>query len=139
MKPLKLYITEVLASVYDQIKAAVDTQVFIDNRPTAIPEQMSDFIVISLPVGLQNQGVLQDGKLEIEIVVRLRKSNAQPNLPRLQAMTDIITAMFPMKSSDGRWCATRPTIALRGNDNAGFSIWNIRADIVVNTTDRLTT
>lgn len=139
MKPIKYYIMEVLSSVYDQIKKTVDTQIFIDNRPTAIPDQMNDFIVISLPHGLQSQGVLQDGILEIEIIVRHRKTNTQPNLPRLQSISDRITSMFPMSSGDWRWCATRPVISIRGNDNAGFSIWNIRANIVVNVTDRLLT
>ena len=62
------------------------------------------------------------------------KENGIANVEKLQAMLDIVTEMMPLK--EGRFFVSSPTLALRGDDGAGFTIWCVHCNVEINTLDR---
>lgn len=134
MQPLKYSLYDLLKEIYEFTKRELCERVFIEERPTVSNENFSDFVVISLPSGLQSYGVWQDGVLRFEIYARNR-DNGQPNLRALQDILDNLTTRCPIKGR--RWMAWKPRVVLRGADNAGFTVWNVQCDFRVYTTDRL--
>ena len=127
----KYYISEVLEEVCQRL-GGISEHVFPEHRPAAAGKQVDDFIVVSLPVSIEDQNAYQKTTLRIEIAVRNR-SQGVAHTKKLQEMLDGVTGEFPIVTE--RFSAVRPLLVLKGDDGLGFTIWNIQAKLIVNTTD----
>lgn len=124
-------VKDALQSLYGLGKLISD-YVFTGNRPQATPEQMGDFVVVSIPTRLESSTYgggygVTSGYCNIEIYVKLKKSGME-DANRMASMIEDILEMFPYK--DEAIQLSRPQIMLRGNDGLGFSATLIRAEIV---------
>lgn len=133
MKPIKYYPAEILEDVIGRVKGTVCDNVFAENRPKASTDMIEEMVVVSLPYQFHDANIVQTSALRFEIIVR-NKQNGIANVKRLQEMLDGITDILPIKTD--RFFAHDPYLALRGEDNVGFTIWNVQADLTVYTLDR---
>ena len=85
----KYYISEVLEEVCQRL-GGISEHVFPEHRPAAAGKQMDDFIVVSLPVSIEDQNAYQKTTLRIEIAVRNR-SQGVAHTKKLQEMLDGVT------------------------------------------------
>ncbi len=127
----KFYIGECL-QVICGLLSDVSENVFPDHRPEAKGKQMQDMVVVSLPVTVNDNNVQQDTVIRFELMAR-NKSTGIANIIRLQQMLDTLTAKFPIVS--GRYSFVSPTVVLKGNDGLGYTVWNVQARLIINTTD----
>lgn len=127
----KFYIGECL-QVICGLLTDVSENVFSDHRPEAKGKQMQDMVVVSLPVTVNDNNVQQDTVIRFELMAR-NKSTGIANITRLQQMLDTLTAKFPIVS--GRYSFVSPTFVLKGNDGLGYTVWNVQARLIINTTD----
>lgn len=125
------HIAEVLQEVCTQMKD-VSANVFPESRPSATQQQMSDFIVVSLPVLIDDQNAFQRTTLRIEIFVKNRASGVAYT-KRLQELLNATIGKFPIATK--RFSATAPRLLLKGADGLGFTAWNVQAKLIINTTD----
>lgn len=123
---------DVLRSLYNAAKTISDN-VFVGNRPTAVTEQMKDFIVVSIPgqmysmtygYGYGNAPTY----CTIESYVRLKKSGVE-DVDKMEQFIEKIISIFPI--SDDIIIASRPSVMLRGSDGLGFSAALIRASLTI--------
>lgn len=125
-------IKDVLQSLYGLGKE-ISNNVFTGDRPQAVPEQMKEFVVVSIPNRLESTtfgggyGVIPS-ICNIEIFVKLKKSGVE-NIDKMDTMIRSALEMFPY--SDENIQVVRPTVLLRGNDGLGFSAVLIRAELVL--------
>lgn len=121
-----------LRSLYDRART-VSKNVFTGERPQATPEQMNEFLVVSIPSRLESStygggyGATQ-AYCNIEAYVKLRKGGVE-DITKVSKMLDQLLSMFPI--DDGLITASRPKILLRGNDGLGFSSVLVRAELVI--------
>lgn len=127
----KYHISEVLKEVCNRMKP-ITGAVFPDHRPSAVNEQMSEMIVVSVPGELDEQHAWQKGYLRIEIMVR-NKAKGIADMQKLDKMLNAVAETFPVVTK--RFSATSPRLLLKGDDGLGFTRWMIRARLVINTTD----
>lgn len=127
----KFYIGECLQVICGLI-TDVSENVFPDHRPEAKGKQMQDFVVVSLPVTINDNNVQQDTVIRFELMVR-NKSTGIADITRLQTMLDALTSKFPIVS--GRYSVFNPNVVLKGNDGLGYTVWNVQATLIINTTD----
>lgn len=132
MKPIKFYSKEILEEVYNRLSVVSDN-VFVEHRPLAAPKQMNDLVVASIPYGFRDKNVMQTALLRVELVVR-NKENGIVNVEKLQSMLDDFLGILPIKTD--RLFIFSPTLALRGDDGAGFTIWCVHCNVEINTLDR---
>lgn len=111
----------------------VSNNVFVEHRPLSIPRQIDDMVVVSVPYGFRDKNVMQTALLRVELIVR-NKENGVVNVEKLQEMLDAVLGMMPLK--EGRFFIFSPTLALRGDDGAGFTIWCVHCNVEINTLDR---
>lgn len=127
----KYYISDILKDICNRM-GDVTGAVFPDHRPSAKNEQMSELMVISIPSVLEEQNAWQKGLLRIELMVHDKKGG-YADISRLDEMLKAVTEKFPIVSP--RFSVTKPRLIMRGSDGLGFTIWNVQAKLVVNTTD----
>lgn len=133
MKVSHFYISQILEEVCTLL-SEVSKNVSASNRKAASQNQMSDFIVVSLPVNIPDSNVLQSTTLRIDIAAR-NIQNGLEDTPKLQSMLNSIISFFPIKAKDCRFSVSNPTVVLKGDDGLGFSHWHINADLDINQTD----
>lgn len=125
-------IKAVLQSLYG-LGERVSKNVFTGGRPQAVPEQMKDFVVVSVARQLSSTtygggyGVVPS-LCNIELFVKLKKSGVE-NVDKLNSMLDELLSAFPY--TDATIQLARPTVMLRGNDGLGFSAVLVRAELLV--------
>lgn len=125
-------IKEVLQSLYG-LGERLSKNVFTGGRPQAVPEQMKEFVVVSVPSRLVSgtygggYGSVS-GYCNIELFVKLKKSGVE-NVDKLNSMLDELLSVFPYADSVVQ--LSRPTVMLRGNDGLGFSAVLVRAELLV--------
>lgn len=106
---------EALKSLYDVGKSVCEN-VFTGDRPAAVPKQMEEFIVVSIPGTLEST-VCGGGYgnvpsyCDIEIYVRLKKTGIE-DVSKMENTCRKILELFPI--SDNTITATRPRITLKG-------------------------
>lgn len=127
----RYYLSEILKDVCGRLNN-ITGAVFPDHRPAAKNEQMDELIVVSIPSMLEEQNAWQKGVIRIELMVRDRK-NGYANIVRLDEILKAVSEKFPIVTP--RFSATKPRLIIKGDDGLGFTIWNIQAKLVVNTTD----
>lgn len=123
---------DALQSLYGLGKL-VSNHVFTGSRPQATPEQMKDFVVVSIPARLESSTYGggfggTSGYCNIEIYVKLKKSGVE-DVNKSSEMTGELLDMFPY--SDEFVQIARPQIMLRGNDGLGFGATLIRAELLI--------
>lgn len=124
--------SDAMKSLYGLGKLVSDN-VFTGNRPQAMPEQMQDFVVVSIPSRLESSTYgggygSVSGYCNIEIYVKLKKGGME-NQTKMDEMMGDILDMIPY--SDEFIQLSRPVIALRGHDGLGFSAVLIRTDLII--------
>lgn len=123
---------DALKSLFDAAKT-VSENVFTNDRPAAVPKQMDNFIVVSLP-GLLSSMAYGSGfgnirtYCTIEVYVRQKKGSAE-DLEQMDTIVGDILSLFPI--SDNFISASNPKLTLKGNDGLGFSATLIRTDLVI--------
>ena len=132
MRVTKFYISSILEEIAGML-IGISENVTAGNRKSVSQEQMEDFIVVSFPVNIPENKVVQNTTLRIDLAAR-NTVNGLENTPRLQEMLDGVTALFPIHPSM-RYTVSNPTLVLKGDDGLGFSHWLINADILINHTD----
>lgn len=122
----------VLKTLYEKL-AEICENVYTSNRPLAVPEQMQEFAVVSVP-GQMRARVHGGGYgavstyCTIELYVKLRKGG-QENLVRIDELTKSVLRLFPI--SNDIMAASRPMLVLRGSDGLGFSAVLISAELLI--------
>lgn len=125
-------IKDALQSLYGLGKLTSE-YVFTGNRPQATPEQMTDFVVVSIPTRLESSvcgsgyGTIK-GYCNIEIYVKLKKSGME-DVNKMASMVGDILDMMPYR--DEHVVVARPQVMLRGNDGLGFSATLVRAELLI--------
>lgn len=123
---------DALKSLFDAAKT-VSENVFTNDRPAAVPKQMDNFIVVSLP-GLLSSMTYGSGfgnirtYCTIEIYVRQKKGGSE-DLGKMDSLVGKVLSLFPI--SDKAITAFNPKLTLKGSDGLGFSATLIRADLVI--------
>ena len=131
MRPAQYYISEILQDVIGKMSSICDN-VYPENRPL-VSESLDEMLVVSFPIEFDDNRVCQNSDIRFELIVRNRY-NGIPNVEKLQDMLNQLVSMFPIIGE--RYVLSRPYMALKGEDESGFTIWVVQADIRVNTTDR---
>lgn len=125
-------VKDVLQSLYGLGKLISDN-VFTGNRPQATPEQMKEFLVVSVPTRLDastyggGYGVTK-GYCNIEIYVKLKKSGME-DVKKMESLIGDVLDIMPFQ--DETIQLSRPQIMLKGNDGLGFSAVLIRTDLLI--------
>ena len=125
-------VKDALLSLYGLGKLASD-HVFTGNRPQATPEQMVDFVVVSIPSRIEPSAYgsgfgMMRVYCNIEIYVKLKKSGME-DVNKMAQMIDEILEAMPYQ--DKAVQISRPQVMLRGNDGLGFSATLIRAELLI--------
>lgn len=137
---IKHYVKDVLAVLYEKFEDVFDT-IYLGHRPSAVSPQQREFLVISTGSSIYSHGPFQNASIHFEIFVKNRQGGIEAT-DRLQEYLDEIDARIPFdyyeKEGDAnpRFKIVNPQLAIRGDDNLGFTIWVVRARLLVNTTDR---
>ena len=126
-------VREVLQSLYGLGKLISD-YVFTGNRPQATPEQMDNFVVVSVPSRLASSTYgggfgVTSGYCNIEIYVKLKKSGME-DVNKLDGMTKELLSIMPYQDEVIR--LSRPQVMLKGTDGLGFSAVLVRAELLIN-------
>ena len=125
-------VRDALQSLYGLGKLVSD-YVFTGNRPQATPEQMKEFVVVSIPSRLESltcgggYGVTS-GYCNIEVYVRLKKSGME-DVAKMDEMVGDLLDMLPYQ--DEFILLTKPKVMLRGSDGLGFGAVLIRTELVI--------
>lgn len=131
MKKKKYHIGECLETICGML-TDVSGNIYPDHRPEAKGKLMNDMVVVSLPVNIADNNVQLDTTIRFELIVK-NKATGIANISRLQEMLDALSVKFPIVQ--GRFSVVSPYVALKGNDGLGFTIWNVQARLIINTTD----
>lgn len=134
MKQVRFYIEDLYHGLYDMLNKTITENVFVEHRPSGLDYQMSDFVIVSLPANIVDQRVYQHSIVRFEIAARNKQSGIA-NTAKLQSMLDKLVGLFPIRFD--RFVLTSPSLLFKGDDENSFTIWLVQADLVVNTTDRL--
>lgn len=133
MKVIRFYISQILEEVCSLLSDA-SKNVSASNRKSVNQKQMSDFIVVSLPINIPSSNIIQDTTIRFDLAAR-NIQNGLENTPKLQNMLDSVISYFPIKSESGRFTIISPVVVLKGDDGLGFSHWLINAELQINQTD----
>lgn len=125
-------ISNAIKSLYG-LGELVSDNVFTGNRPQAVPEQLQDFVVVSIPSRLESSTIgggygSTSAYCNFEIYVRLKKGGME-NQTKMNDMLGELLDIFPY--SDDAIMVTKPVVALRGNDGLGFSAVLVRAELLI--------
>lgn len=135
MKPKKYYIAEILQSLCEKVDdLGICDSVYAEHRPTGHGEQSDRMVVVSIPTQIVDNSAYQRAGINIHIIARNRDGGISAT-DELQAMLDGIMSLFPI--TERRYTVTSPNLLFKGDDELGFTVWVVNANLVINTTDRL--
>ena len=135
MKPIKYYIVEILQSLCGKVDdLGICDSVYAEHRPTGHGEQSDRMVVVSIPTQIVDNSAYQRAGINIHIIARNRDGGISAT-DELQAMLDGIIGLFPI--TERRYTVTSPNLIFKGDDELGFTVWVVNANLVINTTDRL--
>ncbi|MCM1295396.1 MAG: hypothetical protein NC311_07615 [Muribaculaceae bacterium] len=104
-------------------------KVFLTTRPSAVSEQMKDYIVLRMNNGLRDRAdTYQTGIAHVTLFAR-DKSGEIENTFRLQQMMDAFLALIPIKQ--GLFTADRPR-QVGGGGDSGFHYVTFQISVTVN-------
>lgn len=132
---------DVLQSLYE-LTADITPNRFITTRPSAVGEQMDEFLLLRLPQRITQPGdTYQLTTGQIAVFARDIQGGLE-NSFMLELMQDAVCSLFPIRSD--LYLATRPVLLPGGSDGAGFHSliiqFNIRIhkDFDIHPTEKLT-
>lgn len=131
MKSIQFYPSDILRDISEKLSPYFQ-HIYPENRPL-VSEPMDEMLVISFPINFDDNHVCQNTDIRFEIIVK-NNHNGIPKIEKLQEMLNLLVGQFPIIGE--RYVAYKPYLALKGEDEAGFTIWAVQAEIRVNTTDR---
>lgn len=125
-------IKDAMLSLYN-LGRDVSKNVFTGSRPQATPEQMKEFVVVSIPSRLESSTYgggfgMTSAFCNIEIYVKHKKGDVEDQV-KMDEMLEKALSVFPY--SDGNIQMSRPSVMLRGSDGLGFSAILVRAEMVI--------
>lgn len=111
----------------------ISNNVYTGNRPQATPEQMKDFVVVSIPNTLESATYgsgfgIAPSYCNFEIFVKLKKGGFE-DLNKVDNMLNGLFDIIPFK--DEVIQITNPKVKLKGNDGLGFSAVLVRAELLL--------
>lgn len=119
-----------------QARKVCDT-VYPQERPNAVTERLTSFIVVSLPYSVVNKLVGEDGDwwldqtVSFEIYVADKKSASDPkrlDLTTMRSMRESLMALFPIVDNALGIKITRPRIVIpASSDGNGYHYSRIQA------------
>ncbi len=119
---------EVLGPLVEKLKAISPT-VYLTSRPSAVPGQIKDYIVVRLPNGIRDSAdTYQSAKVHVYFFARDRAGEIE-NAWRLDEMMNALCAMCPIIHE--RFTADRP-VYLRGAADAGFHFTCLQLTLTIN-------
>lgn len=121
---------DILLTMRDHLKD-VTPNIFVSDRPKTLSENLSEFIVVSLPVMLYNKTYgkgygMTSSYARIEIYVKDR--NGLEQTAKLDDMIKRCTDKFPINTE--LITMSRPRVVLSGADGYGFHIATIQASFI---------
>lgn len=122
-----LDIKEIEKTVYTKMQA-VSEHVFVNNAPVAVPERMSDYIIIDVLGEVSDKGPYKESYCYLFVYVRNRKSGVQ-NTVSLDAKVNAVLSMIPMV--DERFSMITPRLSY-GRRVGEFTQASIRCKLVIN-------
>lgn len=135
MKQVKFYIKDILQYLCTLLQNnKIGDGVFAEHRPVGIGEQLSNLSVVSLPVEIFDRGAYQSTQIRFDLISRERQGGIAAT-DELQDMLDKLISLIPIVEL--RFSITSPKVIFRGDDQNGFTIWVVIANLIINTTDRL--
>lgn len=125
-------IKDALQSLYGLGKL-ISNNVYTGNRPQATPDQMKDFVVVSIPSTLESATYgsgfgIAPSYCNFEIFVKLKKGGFE-DLNKVDNMLNGLFDIIPFK--DEVIQITNPKVKLKGNDGLGFSAVLVRAELLL--------
>jgi len=125
-----MQVLQLMKSMADGIS---DT-IYTSERPKSIAENLSDFIVVSLPVMIYDRLVgtgtdygMMNSYCRFEIFVR--DVGGVENTPKLTRMAEELLDAFPV--SESGILITRPRVAMKGSDEHDFHLITIQASLLI--------
>lgn len=117
----------------DTAVSGLGIRVFPTSRPKSVPEHVSEFAVVSLPVsvinmthGTKDAYGLTRTTCRVDIFVRDKK--LVEHVKRLDDLTNGVIGLFPI-SRDGI-VASNPSVVMGGADGFGFHTVTIQAQVI---------
>lgn len=127
---------DILEVMGRQAKTVCD-KVYPQERPNAVTEKLTEFIVVSLPYSESNRTLGEsddwwlDETVVFEAYVADRKTAADPkmfNLPRMRELREGIRNLFPIVDYEAGLKITRPrTVVNASSDGNGYHYTRIQA------------
>lgn len=128
---------EDILQVMDERASTVCPVTFPQQRPNAVTEGLSEFIVVSLPYSETNRTIGEsddwwlDMTVVFEIYVADRKTASDPkemNIPAMKRLRGSLRGIFPIIDPQGRFKIVRPrTVIPSSSDGNGYHYTRIQA------------
>lgn len=124
-------IQKIEKAIYDAVLSGkVSANIFRGQRPS-IAEDMTDFVVVSVPTSITDLSVYGRCTARIEMFVK-NDSIGLKNSTRFSIMYAKLCEIFPIQN-DTYLFDTYPTIIPLGNDNEGFHVQAININTLIKT------
>lgn len=118
------------------VKGVVSDHVFLQDRPSSVEKSLNDFVVVSLPVQINETEMGQDDEyghywttVRFEIFVRDKSTASNPNAVSINIVNEkfkTLKSLFPVKKN--RMLIQKPRILIpSSSDNEGFHYTTIQA------------
>lgn len=119
---------DVLQGLYNLLSPIAE-KVFLTTRPSAVAEQVKDYIVLRMNNGLRDRAdTYQSGIAHVTLFAR-DKAGEIENTFRLQKMIDAFLALIPIRES--LFTADRPR-QVGGGGDSGFHYVTFQISVTVN-------
>lgn len=127
---------DILKMMRDMVKGTVSDHVFLQDRPSSVEVSMDDFVVVSLPVQINETEIGQDDEYghywttaRFEIFIRDKATASNPNAVSINAVNEkvkILKRLFPAKKNG--ILIQKPKILIpSSSDGEGFHYTIIQA------------
>ncbi len=118
----------ILQQLYDAVQG-VSMHRFISDRPEAMQNGMTDFVIVDLPNGIYDRGdTYQESYCQISVFAK-NKANGIEDTVKLDDMLNAICKLFPMNTS--LFYASSPRLMTGGDDMLGFHFLIIQAKLII--------
>lgn len=123
-------IKDMLSVLYTSM-AGISDNIFITTRPKSVAAEMSDFIVVSLPVSIDSD-LCGTGHGRTSTICRIelcaRDTSNGENIVRLNEMLGMTLDKFPITNDTIE--ITHPRVIMSGSDDYEFHIVTIQANLL---------
>ncbi|MGJ7024916.1 hypothetical protein [Petrimonas sulfuriphila] len=116
---------DILQSLYTTLSGI--SKVYMPNRPTATPTEVTSFIVVDLPGTMRDLNAYQDATLRVDLFKKDFAGNIE-DVNGLDALYKSVIALFPIVTD--KFTAISPRLAAGGSDDKGYHFLMIYANIL---------